>query len=146
MKPAVLEGGVLTVAREAIEVAVRRKGHDLRLSISPAGLEAFLTVPTGIIDVPAKVTLQCIRVEEGRLVGENLAVSSTVFPIPLRLIGQFTSKLKFLALDAKNKRIYCDISQVLPRYLSLKIKDIELIDDGVRILVEDFSLEHIPNI
>jgi hypothetical protein len=146
MKPAVLEGGVLTVAREAIEEAARRQGHDIRLTISPAGLEASLTVPTGIIDVPAKVTLERIRVEGGRLVGEKLAVSSTVFPIPLSLIGQFAAKVKFLAVDARNKRIYCDISQLLPGYLSLKIKDIELIDDGVKILVEDLSLENIPYI
>ena len=146
MKPAILEGGVLTIAREAIEELAKRKGFNLQLTLSPAGIAAAVTVPTGIINVPARVTLDRIRVEGARLVGDNLAVTATLFPIPLSMLASYTAKYSFLALDATEKKIYIDLNQLLPGYIALNIKEITIGDDILLIHLIDLSLDRLPDI
>ena len=146
MKPAVLEGGILTIAREAIEELAGRKGLNLRLTLSPAGLEAAVTVPTGILDVPATVTLDRIRVEGTRLVGDNLSISATLFPIPLSMLASYTAKYPYIALDSSEKKIYLDLNQLLPGYIALNIKDILIIDGALQIHMDTIELENIPYI
>jgi len=146
MKPAILEGGVLTIAREAMEELAKHKGFNLQLTLSPAGIAAAVTVPTGIIDIPARVTLDRIRVEGTRLVGDNLAISATLFPIPLSMLASYTAKYPFLALDAQDKKIYLDLNQLLPGYISLNIKEILIIDDAIQVHLMDLSMETIPYI
>jgi hypothetical protein len=146
MKPAVLEGGVLTIAREALEEAARRKGFDLQLTLSPAGIEASVTVPAGIISIPARVRLDRIRAEGDRLVGENLSVHSALFPIPLSMLASYAAKYPFLALDTAGKRIHFNLNHLLPGYICLNIKDIAIIDDAVQIHLNDLVLEQLPDI
>jgi hypothetical protein len=146
MKPAILEGGVLTIAREGIEELAKRKGFNLQLALSPAGIVAAVTVPTGIVNVPAKVTLDRIRVEEMRIVGDGLAIEATIFPIPLSLVASYVNKYKFLALDSKEKKIYIDLNQLIPGYISLNIKEINIVDDAIQVLLGDIALENIPDI
>ena len=146
MKPAVLEGGVLTIAREAIEELARRKGFNLELSLSSEGIVAALTIPMGIIDVPAKVRLTRIRVEGTRIVGDDLAISTTVFPVPLSILASYTSKYPYLALDADQNKIYVDLNQLIPGYIALNIKEIRIIKDAVQLHLFQLVLEKIPNI
>jgi hypothetical protein len=146
MKPAMLEGGVLTIAREAIEELARRKGFNLELSLSPEGILAALTIPTGIIDVPAKVKLTRIRVEGTRIVGDDLAISATVFPVPLSMLASYTSKYPFLALDADRKKIHIDLNQLIPGYIALKIKEINIVKDAIQVLLDEVVLDKIPDI
>ncbi len=146
MKPAILEGGVLTIAREAIEELARRKGFNLELSLSPEGIVAALTIPTGIIDVPANVRLTRIRVEGNRLVGDDLAISATVFPVPLSMLASYTSKYPFLALDTDHKKIHVDLNQLIPGYIALNIKEINIVKDGIQVQLAEIVLDKLPEI
>lgn len=144
MKPAILEGGVLTIAREAIEELAGRKGFNLELALSPEGIVAALTIPTGIINIPAKVKLTRIRVEGTRIVGDDLAISATAFPVPLSMLASYASKYPFLALDAEKKKIYIDLNQLIPGYIALNIKEISIVKDAIQVHLAEIILEKLP--
>jgi len=134
------ENGLIRISEKAIEEIAKKKGFNLKCKIEEGGIKIDLEKEFLGMEVPVRIFIPKIELEEKILKIINFKINLSSMPIPLISILPFIKKYPYLALDSENSILNINLKRIIPDYIDLKIEEILLKNGEIEAKINNLTI------